>query len=388
MYLFNPLYMLLPAVVLALTPSAVWLAAASAAGTHQRFALWFRPLLGHFLIQVFLTEQVLSMPGLGMVGLAAFKRRDIPLVQGFFLCAGILYLVLQIVVDWQARRQHGNAPQIALASNAMASPHSQHRLYSGLFWLAILIALTIWAPQLSSHDPTDIHSSDQLLYPGYRYLLGTDFLGRDVLSRTLEGFRSSIPRAFLVMGCAGGLGGVLLGLRYLLPRGLHRGVGVGVAMLQALPLFLLTFVVFLIVESHAWALEIALVISCTPLAYQLLTTPEPWRDRMLSLAQIGAHALLLTAVFRLLNIVSDSSIPTWGADIRFGMRYSQSNVWLLLAPSLALIWSYYGFYRLAHALPTAEANQPDPDHGHDQTNHMRHPERAEVKIIRSEEGGK
>lgn len=387
MYLFNPLYMLLPAAVLALTPSAIWLAAASAAETRQRFALWFRPLLGHFLVQVLLTEQVLSMPGLGMVGLAAFKRRDIPLVQGFFLCAGILYLVLQIVVDWQARKQQGNAPQTALASNVMANPRSHHRLYSGLYWLAILSALAIWAPQLSSHDPTDIHSSDQLLYPGYRYLLGTDFLGRDVLSRTLEGFRSSIPRTFLVVGCAGGLGGVLLGLRYLLPHALRRGIGVCIAMLQALPLFLLTFVVFLIVESHAWALEIALVIGCTPLAYQLLATSEPWRDRMLSLAQIGAHAILITAVFRLLNIVSDSSIPTWGADIRFGMRYSQSNVWLLLAPSLALIWSYYSFYRLAHTLPTAEPDHPDPDYSHDQTNHMRHPERAEVQIIRSKEGG-
>jgi hypothetical protein len=203
----------------------------------------------------------------------------------------------------------------------------------------------------------------------------------------LEGFRSAIPRAFLVVGCAGGLGGVLLGLRCLLPRALHWGIGGGLAMLQALPLLLLTCVAFLIVESHAWALEIALVIGCTPLAYQLLSTPEPWRDRMLSLAQLGAHALLITAVFRLLNIVSDSSTPTWGADIRFGMRYSQSNVWLLLAPSLALIWSYYSFYRLAHVLPAAEPDQPDPDQGHDQTNHMRHPERAEVKVIRSKEGG-
>jgi peptide/nickel transport system permease protein len=256
-----------------------------------------------------------------------------------------------------------------------------------LSWLAILIALAIWAPQLTSHDPADIHSSDQLLYPGYRYLLGTDFLGRDVLSRTLEGFRSAIPHAFLVVGGAGGLGGILFGFSRLLPHALRRGVSVGGAMLQAMPLFLLTFVVYLIVESHAWALEIALVIGSTPLACQLLSTRKPWRDRMLSLAQIGAHALLITAVFRLLNIVSDTSTPTWGVDIRLGMRYSQSNVWLLLAPSLALIWSYYSFYRLGQALPAAEPKQPDTAYGHDQANDMRHPELAEVKVIRPKEGG-
>ncbi|MDH3603824.1 MAG: hypothetical protein OEU26_29800, partial [Candidatus Tectomicrobia bacterium] len=71
MYLFNPLYMLLPAVALALTPSAIWLAATPTAETPRRFELWFRPLLGHFLLQVFLTEQVLSMRGLGLIGLAA-----------------------------------------------------------------------------------------------------------------------------------------------------------------------------------------------------------------------------------------------------------------------------------------------------------------------------
>ncbi|MDH3603325.1 MAG: hypothetical protein OEU26_27240, partial [Candidatus Tectomicrobia bacterium] len=334
----------------------IWLAATPTAETPRRFELWFRPLLGHFLLQVFLTEQVLSMRGLGLIGLAAFKRRDIPMVQGFLLCAGGLYLLLQMAMEWQARRPQGDAPRTGFAPHTMADPQSRNRLYSGLYWLAILIALAIWAPQLTSHNPADINSSDQLLYPGYRYLLGTDFLGRDVLSRTLEGFRSAIPRAFLVAGCAGGLGGVLLGFSLLLPRALRWGVGAGFAMLQAFPLFLLTFVVFLIVESHAWALEIALVIGCTPLAYQLLSTPEPWRDRMLSLAQIGAHALLITAIFRLLNIVSDSSTPTWGADIRFGMRYSQSNVWLLLAPSLALVWSYYSFYRLGHALPAPSAS--------------------------------
>jgi peptide/nickel transport system permease protein len=269
----------------------------------------------------------------------------------------------------------------------MADSRFHHRLYSGLCWLAILIALAIWAPQLTSHDPADIHSRDQLLYPGYRYLLGTDFLGRDVLSRTLEGFRNAIPHAFLVVGGASGLGVALFGLRCLLPSALRRGVDVGFAMLQGLPLFLLTFVVFLIVEPHAWALELALVIGCAPLAYQLLSTPEPWRNRILSLAPIGAHALLITAVFRLLNIVSDSSAPTWGADIRFGMRYSQSNIWLLLAPALALLGSYYGFYRLAPALPVSEPHQPEPGDDHNQANHMRHPERAEVKIIRSKEGG-
>ena len=65
--------------------------------------------------------------------------------------------------------------------------------------------LAALAAQLAPYSPTEIHSQDQLLRPGYRYLLGTDFLGRDILSRTLSGFRSTIPRVLLLTALTGSI---------------------------------------------------------------------------------------------------------------------------------------------------------------------------------------
>ena len=69
----------------------------------------------------------------------------------------------------------------------------------------MLGVVTVWAPALLRYDPMEIHSHDQFLAPGYRYTLGTDFLGRDVLSRTVKGFRSSIPRVLFLTVLIGGV---------------------------------------------------------------------------------------------------------------------------------------------------------------------------------------
>ncbi len=365
-YLYNPLYMFLPATALALTPCAIWkatrhpLATPASRSRHgdqrerwERFCLWFRPFLAALLLQVFLTENILLMPGLGTLGLRALKQRDIPMLQGFLLCASGLYFMLQLVLDWGARlRQQGYSPLASVSLTGIPQRPSRRGLHRGVFGLVTLLAVAVWASSLSPYDPTEIHSSDQLLTPGYRYILGTDFLGRDVFSRTVEGFRSAIPRALLVTVLAGSLSGLLLALGLVLPSALRRSVHAGLTVLYAIPPFLLMFIAFLVVEHHDWALDMALIISLLPLAAQLLASPGPVLDRITSLAQLGGQALLLAAAFGFLNIVPDSSMPTWGSDIRFGKTYGQSNLWILIAPSLALVWSHYNFHLLSHTFPS------------------------------------
>jgi ABC-type dipeptide/oligopeptide/nickel transport system permease subunit len=63
--------------------------------------------------------------------------------------------------------------------------------------LAILAALA--APLLSPHDPTRISLEDRLQTPSSVYPLGTDHLGRDVLSRLLHGARTTLGVAAVVL---------------------------------------------------------------------------------------------------------------------------------------------------------------------------------------------
>lgn len=67
----------------------------------------------------------------------------------------------------------------------------------GLFWLAAMIAVAAFADQLRPYNITAMDLSSRLSMPGgFKHLLGTDELGRDVLSRLLQSIRISLIIAF------------------------------------------------------------------------------------------------------------------------------------------------------------------------------------------------
>jgi peptide/nickel transport system permease protein len=74
--------------------------------------------------------------------------------------------------------------------------------------VAWLVAAAL-APALAPYSPLEQHLADRLSPPGGRYPLGTDELGRDVLSRVLYGARLSIPAGLIVVVVTAALGTAL-----------------------------------------------------------------------------------------------------------------------------------------------------------------------------------
>ncbi|MGQ0744888.1 MAG: ABC transporter permease [Acidimicrobiales bacterium] len=118
--------------------------------------------------------------------------------------------------------------------------------------------VAILAPALAPHDPLEI-TRDRLASPSFSHPLGTDVLGRDLLSRVIHGARAS-------MGAAA-LAGVLV---------ITIGVGVGTAagvfggwidavlmrlvdVLLALPGLVIAFAIAGLVEPSLWAVLLGLV---------------------------------------------------------------------------------------------------------------------------------
>ena len=352
-YFLSPVYMLLPASILALTPLRIWYTRPPELHAQrpllrqrwQYFRALFRLHLESFLLDVSLTEYIFAFPGLGSLGIEALQRRDVPLLQGFILCTGALYFVLRCLCE-------PVQPYPALSPPSTPGSHpTGQAVYNGLWCLLVLGVITVLAPSLLLYDPMEIHSRDQFLAPGYRYTLGTDFLGRDVLSRTVEGFRSSIPRVLCLTTLVGGVS--WLGLGY--QRGWRGLLSLlwygGLTLLHAIPSFVLAFMVFVVFEHQAWALDIALTIACLPVAAQLLAGKTTLIQRTAQLAQLGGLVLLLEVTFYFLNLSSESFTPTWGSDIRHGMHYGHINIWMVLAPSCAVLWSRYSLYQLSYGLP-------------------------------------
>jgi peptide/nickel transport system permease protein len=278
-YFFNPVYMLLPALILALTPLRIWYTQSPACHGQryplrqrwQHFRTSFRPHLEYFLLEVSLTEYVFAFPGVGSLGIEALKRRDLPVLQGFILCMGALYFVLCCLCEWGASSHQQTLAQPTLPHVSPPRPaFSPRAVYTGFWCLLILGVVTLWAPSLVLYDPMEIHSRDQFLAPGYRYALGTDFLGRDVLSRTVKGFRSSIPRVVVLTVIIGGVSWFVLNGKRKIPGLLSLWWRAGLALLHGIPSFVLAFMVFVVFEHHAWALDIALTVAGLPVAAQLM----------------------------------------------------------------------------------------------------------------------
>ena len=62
----------------------------------------------------------------------------------------------------------------------------------GIAMLAILVLAAVFAPVVAPYDPVKVNLKLQFAPPSVEHLFGTDFYGRDVLSRVIYGMRISL----------------------------------------------------------------------------------------------------------------------------------------------------------------------------------------------------
>ncbi len=72
--------------------------------------------------------------------------------------------------------------------------------FLGTLILILLVLLALLAPVISPYNPVQIDLTRRLLPPGPGHLMGTDALGRDMLSRIIYGTRISLMIAIMVVG--------------------------------------------------------------------------------------------------------------------------------------------------------------------------------------------
>ena len=81
----------------------------------------------------------------------------------------------------------------------------------GLVLSVLLVVAAVFAPWIAPYRPDEIHPIDSLMAPSARYWLGSDDLGRDILSRIIFGARVSLMVGTIAIGIAA-VAGVSLGL--------------------------------------------------------------------------------------------------------------------------------------------------------------------------------
>jgi len=238
--------------------------------------------------------------------------------------------------------------------------------------LAVFVLMAILAPLLSPHDPNAQDLMLRLKPPAWLqnhangYFLGTDNLGRDVLSRLFYGSRISIlvgVCAVIVSGVLGTLIGLLSGFYQFLDH-----LAMRIADIQlAFPTILLALVIVAVVGGGMHNLIIVLGITgWVPYARVIRSEVLSIRgsDFVVAARTIGArdnrilfrHILpniiapvITIATFQVASaIIAESSlsflglgipanIPSWGSMLSQGQLYISSACWITVTPGISLM---------------------------------------------------
>lgn len=124
--------------------------------------------------------------------------------------------------------------------------------------ILLLITVSILAPFLSPYDPTSIDVHNVLSPPDKKHLLGTDELGRDLLSRIIWGSRVSLKVGFVAVGIA-----ILIGIIIGALAGFYGGWTDAILMrfvdiMLAFPTFFLILAVISILEQNIFTIMVVI----------------------------------------------------------------------------------------------------------------------------------
>lgn len=268
--------------------------------------------------------------------------------------------------------------------SVIAKRFSRNRLsVIGAATVLFLITISLLAPFIAPYDPTTIDVHNVLSPPDKAHLLGTDELGRDVLSRMIWGSRVSLKVGFVAVGIA-----ILIGIIIGALAGFYGGRTDAVLMrfvdiMLAFPTFFLILAVIAILEPSIFT--IMMVIGVTGwmdvarlVRAEFLTLKE--RDFVTAARALGANDLRLIFRHMLPNalspvfvaatfgvagaILTESGLsflglgvqppnPSWGNILTSGKDNIEVAWWLSVYPGLAILITVLSYNLIGEGLRDA-----------------------------------
>lgn len=244
---------------------------------------------------------------------------------------------------------------------------------AGTLFLTLLILGALAAPLVSPYDPLKQDLARMLAGPSLAHLLGTDDLGRDVLTRLLHGARLSLGAACLAVTIAT-LAGVPIGLvaGYLGGR-IDDALMRIIDALQAFPALILAMAIAAALGPGLFNVMVAVGVVYTPRFARLVRgqvlalREEPFVEsaraagathaRVLArhvlpnvvapiVVQVSigvAFALLAETALSFLGVGIKPPEPSWGTDVGRGYRFMRLAPWLVFMPGTAILLTALAF---------------------------------------------
>jgi peptide/nickel transport system permease protein len=260
--------------------------------------------------------------------------------------------------------------------------HPRVVLAGALVLLLFLVALL--APLISPHDPIAVNADNAYLPPlSPGHALGTDELGRDLLSRMLWGARVSLPVAFVAVAVglvAGGLIGLVSGyfggiVDLLLMRLIDA--------LLAFPALILAIAIVAALGPNLTNAMIAIGIVAIPVYARLVRAlvlqlkqmefiaasrslgatpmrivvrhviPNLLTPVIVQVTLSAGFAILAEATLSFLGLGAQVPTPDWGQMINSGATFLENDPWLAIVPGAAISITVFSFNLLGDSLRDA-----------------------------------
>ena len=245
--------------------------------------------------------------------------------------------------------------------------------------IAVMILMAAGADLLAPHSPIAVRMELALRPPWFMsggqhaYPLGTDALGRDVLSRLMYGGRASLVVALVSIGIS-----TVVGTGLGLVAG-YAGGWVDTVIMRAvdvvltLPVILLALIFVVIAGPSLWVVTAILTLvlwsrfarlvrgealawkqrefvqyargaGSTPLRIMLVHVLPNLLNSVIVLAtlQVG-FAIVVEASLSFLGAGAPPPAPTWGGMIAAGRTYMETAWWLVLFPGTAIVLTVLSF---------------------------------------------
>lgn len=244
----------------------------------------------------------------------------------------------------------------------------------GLLIIVVFALVAIFAPLIAPYSPTKQQITNGLKPPSIEHLLGTDQLGRDILSRVIFGAQASLEVGLLAVGIA-----LLVGVTLGLAAGYWSNSWFEAIIMRAMDA-LLSFPALVLALALVAALGpsledaiIAISIVGIP-AYARLTRGQVLsvkeREYVEAARTIGASdlriivrhvlpnvtaplivqsslgiaaAMLAEAALSFLGVGVRPPTPSWGEMLNAGRGYIEIDPWVIIAPGTAIFLAVLGF---------------------------------------------
>ncbi len=245
--------------------------------------------------------------------------------------------------------------------------------YLAVTIIAVLVLIAIFAPQLAPYDPQLLDITKKLQPASSEHLLGTDHLGRDLLSRLIYGTRISLLLAGII---------TVLNLLIAFPIGLFVGYKGGVLekifawlanIIMAFPTFLLSMSlagilgqgidnIIIAVTAVGWVyyariirnmvfnvknrayVKIAVTMGASPF-YIIRKHILPFVIKpiiVIALSQIG-RVILMISGFSFLGIGVQPNVSEWGMMLSDARPYFRRIPELMFYPGMAILITVLAF---------------------------------------------